>query len=380
MKILINGSYEGGNCPPFYKVLKDLGHSVKVFDIVFYKEVNYSKLINSDDIILPSYNYLTYNFIKLLRKLKISLWMCPFILEGKKVINNFKPDIILNHQTSSSANLMLRTNFKPQFNFIYGSEIKGKNINNFMFKEAIETATLTFAGTEISKNRIHNIYPHLTSKVIFRTFNFLFIDKFLENEKKRNSLYDRKIMGYKDDDFIIYDNRTLRHMETTLHLLKAVRNLNEDGKNIKIILCKGFSGLDKIVYEAQKIVLNYKMESYISIIDKELSNEEHYRNINISNAISSIIPYDEFGSFIMQGMYFMKYLLLSGLPQYKEIFGENAVYINENNYLNIYKSINYILDRKNKINLDKNYDILFNNYNSKTNVLELLNVIQQYQD
>tara|TARA_Y100001970_G_scaffold27492_1_gene33566 strand:- start:26303 stop:27439 length:1137 start_codon:yes stop_codon:yes gene_type:complete len=378
MKIILNGVYFGGNCPIFYKVLKDLGHDVKVYDVLFINSYNeFSDLINEEDLIIPKYSFFIFLKLRLYRKFFKKKWINILVKKVNDFIIDFKPDVIFNHQISIRSNVMLKTKFKPQFNFVYGSEIKQKNKTNSDLKFAIENAEYTFVPSLEAQNILLNYFPDLSNKLCLSTTNFIYPDKLMKTYLNCDIVKIRNDYNYLKDDFIIYDNRSLRNIDLSLNLVKAIKLLKDSSYNCKIILVKGYSGSAQVIEVIKDKISDWKLTNHISIIDESITDKSHYELLALSDAYCSILKADEFGSGIAQAMYFKKLLLLSDLEVYKQYIKNNAVYVNKLNYKDISDSIINLINKNYKIDFKYNYDLVDKKFNALTNIEFILNKVKK---
>ena len=376
MRILINGVYFGGNSPIFYKVLKDMGHEVKICDILFidsYKER--SSLFALEDIIIPSYSKFKVILLKFYRKFYRKLWKKELISFAHEVINDFQPEIIFNHQVSVRSNIMLDTNFKPQFNFVYGSEIKGRNIGSVLLEQAIRCANLTFVPSIEAKNILLNSYDNISNKLCLNTTNFIYVDYELKKYLSVNINELREKNKYSSDDFIIYDNRSLRDKELSLLIIESVKFLKTKSIECKVILVKGYSGNDNVIKFVKSKIVEWDLNSHIKIIEKSITDDFHYQLLSISNVYCSILKADEFGSGIAQAMYYKKTLLLSNLEVYRKHIKNNASYINSYNVKEFSNAIINLMENKVSIDFNHNFTLVDEKFNAVKNIEFILNKI-----
>ncbi len=327
MRILINGVYRGGNCPVFYQQVKALGHEVKVVDVTYFKQYSdFSDLINKDDIILPRYNIIDYLCFKFFQRFKYKCLLFTITPKLKKIITSFNPDIIVNHKTSLRANMMNNTGFRRVVNFVYGSEIKGQNLNSKLLVEAIEYAEKTITTTPAARETIVAKYPHFKKDVEVRAANFNTTSNLKVVEDAYNKSKLRESMGFVATDFVIFDNRTLRDEKLSKEVVSAMIEVARKENHIKFILMKGFSGKAECVADAKQRVSEAKLEEHFMFIDVA-NQQEYYQLILASDAVTSFLPFDQFGEVILHAMFFKKYLILTRLDQYYKALKNNAVYV-----------------------------------------------------
>lgn len=366
MKILLNGVYVGGNCPPFYSNLKTTGHDVKIIDVCYFNNAytNFSKVIEQNDIIIPPYNLVDFILFKLYTKTKFNFLLFTIVNRLNKIIAEHNPDVIINHQMSLNCNVMLETKFKPQVGFIYGSEIKGENINKLTFKTALKQISKVITTTPKAKEEIINKYQEAAPKITTISWSNINEDVLINVKSKIDlpALYLK--YDLKQTDFIIYDNRSLRNSEITKQALSGYCSAINTSSNIKIILVKGFSGKSELVHFAEMFVAREKKSKSFIIINEEISEDDHLKFLACSNAVTSFLRNDQFGEVIMQAMFFKKYLILYNLPQYREVLGTNALYVDESAQ-SIAEKIKLIQQQQIQIDLDLNYNNVITNFEVK---------------
>jgi len=364
MKILINGVYIGGNCPPTYHYLKQLGHDVKIIDGTYFKQYNnFSDLIDKNDIIFPDYSLIDFCCFKLYQKTTLDFLLIPLKKKIGSIIDSFVPDIIIDHQLSLRANLFLATGFKPQIGFIYGSEIKGKNIHKKAFKRAIEKIDYVVTTMPSFKETVIKKFPVAANKSVSFLYSFFEYKKILAFTDNITSAELRKEYGFSEKDIILFDNRSLRDEEVLKEALHDFLKAYSINNNFKFILVKGFSGNKKLVEYTQKFILENNCNNCIQIIDSSLSEEEHFRYIKMSNAVCSLLRTDQFGEVIMHAMIYKKALILYELPQYKEVFENNAYYINEQSE-SFFKQLIQLQNNAIAIDFDHNFNYALNNFDA----------------
>ena len=373
MKILLNGVYFGGNCPPFYRILKDLGHDVKVYDALF--EDSYSELsdiIDKEDLIIPKYSLFKFVKIKFYKKIFVSKWRRELSLNMSKIVSRFKPDVILNHQLSIRANIALDTKFSPQLNFVYGSEIKNDLKNIEQIKDAIDKAKFTFVPSLEAQRILVEKIGVKAEKIHLATTNFINPNKMMLQFSNQDTLKYRGNYNFSSQDFIIYDNRSLRDIELSNILVQSFKKLVVNYENCKLILVKGFSGNDKVIYEIRKKLEEYNLTSNVLVVDRIVSENEHYRFLSMSDVYCSILKDDEFGSGIAQAMYFRKKLLLSNLDIYKDYIKNNAAYIQSFTEQELTRMIISLIEGRQKIDLECNFNLANTKFNAITNTNNVL--------
>jgi hypothetical protein len=347
MKILINGVYIGGNCPPFYHNLKKLGHDVKVIDVLFFNQPysTDSSKINHEDIIYPRYLKRDWILYKFYQKTYIKFFLNQIISRLKKIIKEFNPDIIINHQTSIRADLIRLTDFCPVVNYIYGSEIKRKKILRKPFKKNLEYAHLTLTTTPEAKTIITKQYPDFESKIENIYYSFIAKDELCKYESCKNDA---------ENHIIVFDNRTLRDKELTIQVFNAYLLLAASNPLFHFIIIQGFSGKLENLNLAKQLVHNSKNSKQFVFYEDFLDTEKYFELLNSSNIVTSFLPVDQFGEVIIHAMFLKKYLLLKKLPQYENVLNNDAIYVEEMSALNIVEAFNNYTSMKNHIDLEKN--------------------------
>lgn len=354
---MINGVFTGGNCPLFYLRLKNMGHEVKIIDATYFRTPynKFSELLDAKDIIIPSYNLFDYICFKIYQRLRLNFLLITIAGKLSEIIRKFKTDLIINHQTSIRANLIARAGFHPVINYIYGSEIKGDNIHSPMLKRSFDYSDLTLTTITNFRNRILGVYPDLQNKIRTRSLSYYSTEE-LENIK---SSIDygllRENSGIGQNEFLIFDNRTLRDPALTKIIVAGFIKAASLNNKLRFVLIRGFSGKAGAVTIAHELLSGSELADRFIVIDKELTYNEHFGYILASDAITSFLPDDQFGEIIIHGMYFKKALILYRLEQYLNILNSEAEYIDHLTEDSVCKGLLNLYNNQNKIDRDANY-------------------------
>ena len=363
MKILLNGFHWGGNTPPFVKKFKELGHTVKLicpYELTkkdLYNNKALSDYLQDDDLIFANYSFFEINILKILSfilrvfaKLKLpNKFIFDFIIflkskVTKQIVNQFAPDIIYNHSLSEHTYVMIKTNFKPQVSFPFGSEIQGKYAwKNFEMHQKIisesEKILAALPGFVDFFIKQLNVPANKIPKPIPIGLPDLF--KLIKNKVDKEEVLKRFKIPL--NDITIIDVRGLRKEDGGVNeLIHAIKDISEH--NIHLILVKGYLGNPNIVKKTKKEIKKLRLDKKVTIIEEVLDYDDLIDLIKSSNIGVSLLPHDGLGKSIMEYISQGCQLLLTDLIDYRIAFKENAEYVNPRCKIEIKTSIIKIIE------------------------------------
>lgn len=379
MKILMNGIYRGGNCPPYYKQLKKLGHDVKVVDILFFKgkyTVEYESF-EREDLIIPNYSIVSKFLFKAYKLSKITYFLRGFVNYAKGILSSYEPDLVINHRITTEALILLKTCYKPQVSLVYGSEIIGKQLltNEVEFIFAKSMLILTTSEEEVRE--INNAYLNTEGKAKCLDWGLFNCNEIMSKMSDANrSDFRNKWFGSKDY-FVISDLRSLRNSGVARNLILGIERLAKTRRNILLVLVKGYLGKDIVISEAQQLIKQRGLEKNIILIEKILSEEEKIELLIASDALTSLLPNDSLGTIILEGGLTKNLLILTNLEQYKRIFGQNAIYIDKLDPTTISFTLKKYFDSPGSYNIDDVYSTINSRFNSDFCFVEINNELKK---
>lgn len=388
MRILINGYHWGGNTPPFVAMFKKLGHEVKLIcpgafsTRQLLKQHKLDKTLKEEDLILPSYSKLEELAIRALRKMRCKKLSLLFMANKvKKTVKTFRPDIIYNHTFSRSTYLMLKTGFKPQVSFPFGTDVMGpKAYKDYdMHQEIVKGSEYIIsalpAATEFFIKKL-NVPPNKIPAPI--PIGLPDLHKILEDQSKKGQIV-RKKYSLPVNKMIMIETRGLRRTDGgTIALLKAVKRVNHD--DIYLILTKGFLGKSAVVEQAKSLIKDLSLTKKVKIIEDELDYDEVLGLYNVSDINLSLLPHDGLGKSIMEAISQKCQLILTDLPDYRIAFEDNAEYVKHDNIEDIAISIDRTISLSLEIKeqrLRNNLRWLKTNQCFETNCKKLIELFEQ---
>jgi glycosyltransferase involved in cell wall biosynthesis len=335
MRILVNGYFYGGNCPPFVHTLKKINPDTKLTNSLGVLDdhgVNRDYL-EKGDLIKMELNGLERLAVRILRKVHLGIWKKMLTHRARKIVSEYRPDLIINHKASDKAEIMLRTGFQPQLTYIYGSEVHGERVHrselDYIFAQSAYILTTTqHMRSYLCKNR-----GRWQDKIrVFPMGNFDLgqIEKF--NTLNRRDEVRRK-NGFTADEMILLENRCLRGEHSGLEaIVGALRRLNAEGVQAKIIILKGIGGTAPMVKRLQRIMKQEPdLGRRIVFVNEIVDNDRLFAYYFLADAFVSLLPADQMGKCISDAMFFDCSLILSDLEVYRKRFGDGPCYIKDQN-------------------------------------------------
>jgi hypothetical protein len=334
MRILVNGYFYGGNCPPFVSYLKKFNKDTKVTNALGPLDdygVNRDYLTDEDLVGIHT-NPVEKLFIYVTRKMNLGIWKQILICKTRKVVREYNPDLVINHKAGVRAEIMLSTYFQPQITYIYGSEVHGPKIRaanlDFIFGQSRYLLTTTaHMKSFLIENR-----PDLTEKIRIRPWGHFEMHRVLKVKKMSDRQKLRQEYGFNPGAIIFFDNRSLRGEHTGLYqIINCVRRLNNTGENFKIIFLRGFLGTDAMIRKLQNAISeDERLKSHVILMDEIVPQDKLLKLYLLSDAFISLLPSDQFGTSILDAVLTDCSLILSDLEVYKEYLGESGpIYIKE---------------------------------------------------
>lgn len=361
MKILINGYYYGGNCPPFVYNLKKFNPDTKVtnaLSILDEHGINLDYLKPSD--ILPiRLNLIEKIIVIFSKKARLPFWKTILIGKAKKVINNFQPDIIINHKASEKAEIMLRTNFRPQLTSIYGSEVHGtrifRRVLDYIFNESLYILTTTNSMQAYLQEKRRAIKNKV---VVYPLGNFDF-DNIIKYKNENNLKKIREKYGIPLYETVVLDNRSLRGDYAGLFpIIDALKRNADQDLPIKMIILRGIGGTEHIIRKLNAIMKSDStLSKQIIFINEVVNNERLFDYYYLSDAFISLLPSDQMGKCISDAMLFDCSLILSDLEIYRKRFGNGPCYIKD-------QSVDQLTDALTNLRKGRTYTVETNVYKS----------------
>lgn len=328
MRILLNGVYKGNNCPPFFLQLKKMKHDVKIVDALYFNKPyrDFSELLSENDFVLPKYGFLDFINFKIYQKTGLSFFLFSIRKELCKIIDWFRPDIIINHQISIRTNLFLATGFYPQVGYVYGSEIHNNAKSKFLF-ESFHLLNQIFVTTDHMKSLLLQRFNFLKQKTQVIPIGILDYD-FIISKSHQDKSELRQTYGIEKTKFIIYDDRSCRDTNVIDALMQTIILYKKQFEkyDIAFLILKGNGGDDKTMLKIKNICEENNCSQIVYLINEVVSNNVLYDLLILSDAIISLLPYDQFGTIILNSALLNKTLFLYDLPQYKQQFGNHAYY------------------------------------------------------
>ncbi len=333
MRILVNGYYYGGNCPPFVHTLKGINPEIKLTNalgILDEHGINRDYLTR-DDIIDVDLNFFEKIIVISCKKARIPFWKTILVRKAKKIVEEYKPDIIINHKASEKAEIMLKTGFRPQLTYIYGSEVHGDRIQRRELDYIFNESSYILTTTEHMRSYLVGKRESLKEKVKVYPMGYFEMD-YVRNYKKINNAQEvRRKYGFGANETIIFDSRSLRGTYTGFYsIINALKKLSNQGLPFKILFLKGFLGNDYMGKQLRSIMkADPLLAEHIVFIDEVVPNDRIIDYYYISDVFVSILPADQLGKCISEALFLDCSLVLSDLDVYKSHLGSGPCYIKD---------------------------------------------------
>lgn len=390
MKILINGYHYGGNTPPVVKIIKELGHEVKLISPTIpgrdalFKLHKLSEDIDEKDLLIPSYSYIEKKLLLIFRVLnKLNLHKPAvkyFSSKVKKEIESFKPDIIWNHTFTLATNIMLNTGFRPQVSLPFGSEIFGpKASESFQLHQEIinKSDCILCAQSVFAQYLIDNLSAPESKIYIETPFGLCNLEKLITNNKEKADI--RKKYNIAEDKIVLIDARGLRRIDGgSLTALIALGKIDID--NLFLILTKGILGADDVIKMAKEFISKNKLENKVLLIEDEVTYEDMIDLYKMSDIFLSLLPTDVLGLSIAEAISQDCQLVLTNLESYKIPLGNNAEYIRHDNVEDLvtalYRTI-HLSNVEQKRRIESNKKWVIENACIKKNCEKVINLFDQ---
>lgn len=380
MRILINGYYYGGNCPPFVYQLKKFNKDTKLtnsLNFLDYHGIN-KDYISEDDIIDVKLSIFEKPIIYILKRIRINFWKLILIRRYRKLIEAYKPDIIINHKASEKAEIMLKTGFQPQLTYLYGGEVHGKRINDSALNFIFDKSTLVLTASIELYNYVLNNRPELKLKLKQYPVSPFELEK-VNSYKRGVNKNDIKLkLSLPTNQKIFIDSRSLRGEKAGgIAIFNAVKNLTHEGHKFKMVFLRGHLGTDKMLQFLNEYINNNpEVKENILIIDKIVSTKEIWDLYYISDAFISLLPHDQFGSSIIDALFLECKLILSDLEAYKNELGDNALYVSNQDVTQLTSHMKKIIIGLNTPTKEDTLNKLVEKYSAESNYNDLYNFIK----
>lgn len=367
MNILVNGYFYGSNCPPFVRSLKSINPDIKLTNsLSILDEHGINKdYLEYEDIIKLKLNFIERSIVLISKKVRLPFWKICLIRKAKKLIKEYKPDIIINHKASEKAEIMLKTGFRPQLTYIYGGEVQGDRLMKKGLAYILKKSTYIITTTEQMKYYLSDKFNSLKNKIKVYPFGNSDLENILKYKDTNRKEDIKQKYGFKLNDTVIFDNRSLRGSHSGFHsIIEALKILAEKKIQIKIFFLRGFLGTDYMIKQLHNIKKNNpNLENHILLIDDIVSTDQIIEYYYLSDAFISLLPTDQFGKSISDAVLLDCSLILSDLDVYKFHLGNGPAYItnqNPNQLAKTFESITYgksfKVDRTNYEQLKENFN------------------------
>lgn len=215
MRILILSDLDSPHTIKWVKSLAALNYSIGVLSI--HQASNITHFSNSDNIKI--YNGIISSQLKNKSEKNLNKLIYLKVFKNLKVvIDNFKPDIVHAHYSTSYGLLGALTGFHPYIISVWGTDVYGFPNRSFLHKSILKynlsKADLILSTSSAMRNELNKY----TSKKIVLTPFGIEINKFKPNNVK--SIFDK-------DDFVIGIIKTLEKNYGIEYLIRAFKKIKD---------------------------------------------------------------------------------------------------------------------------------------------------------
>jgi hypothetical protein len=333
MRILVNGYFYGGNCPPFIRTLKAINPETMLTNTLSVLDEHGMNrdYLEPGDILRLSLNFLEKAFVIACKKARLPMWKPMLTRKATRLIRLFKPDIIINHKASEKAEIMLRTGFRPQLTYIYGGEVHGARVMRRELDYIFDQSAYVLTTTEQMQSYLVSKRRELKEKTRVFPMGYFELERIRAYAQSASRNVVRRNFGFAEDEAIFFDNRSLRgnHAGFTA-IIQALRELHARGLSFKMIFLRGFLGTPAMTGKLKAILRNEPdLARHIVLIDEIVPEEKVIDYYFMADAFVSLLPADQCGKCINDAVFLDCSLILSDLGVYRSRLGEGPCYIQD---------------------------------------------------
>lgn len=238
----------------------------------------------------------------------------------KRLINEFKPDILHSHYASSYGFLAALSKFKPSIVSVWGSDVLSFPFNSLIHRKilnySLNRSSLVLATSEFLANQTRNF----TQKIIQVTPFGVDVDKFNSIKIKR---------PFNDNDIVIGTIKSLEKTYGIDKLIEAFRIVKSRQKELPLKLFIVGNGSEE---NNLKKIANEKIEQNDYIFTGYINHDkiqDYHNMIDISVFLSN---QESFGVSILEAMACCRPVVVSNTGGLREIVdeGRNGYFVSPN--------------------------------------------------
>lgn len=365
MKILLLGKPESEHIIKWACGIANNGIEVGIFSLNPFEK---RTVLNDNKNIQIFYYHIEFSKKKTLKKIKYINSL--FFL--KRLLKDFKPDIIHSHYLSSYGILGALSGFHPFIVSVWGDDIFNFPKRNVVFK-LLTKFTLKRADRILSTSKImaKETAKYTKKDIIVTPFGV---------DLRKFDVFNVDRINFNEDDIIIGTVKTLEKKYGIDILIKAFKMLIEKYHNLplKLILIGG--GNDRL--ELEELSANLGISDVVEFIGKIDMNEvPKYLNLMDIYCAFSIDDSESFGVAIIEASACQKPVVVSdvgGLPEVVEN-GKTGIVVERNNIEDAFMGIEkLLLDEKERIRMGINgRKKVISEYDFKLNLEQVINIYKE---
>ncbi len=273
----------------------------------------------------------------------------PLISEGrhfKKVVNEFKPDIIHTGYVWQVGILAANSGFHPHLAMPWGSDILLEPDKSFILKKLVakvmKTCDHVQCDAEFVKKKIMGDYGLPDEKITVFPWG---ID--LEQFKVSNRDAARKALKLDSDKFILIFNRHFEPVYGINFLLEAYRKFSEGKDDVMLLMLSDGSGKNDVLKYITEKGLEDKIRITGRIPNKELPELLNAADVYISPSLS-----DGTSLSLLEAMACGLGLIVTDVPAIKEwVYSSNGLMVEKGNAEELTRSMEEYYCNRNLIGL-----------------------------
>lgn len=257
------------------------------------------------------------------RKISNKVDLCHFSHYNKSLFTG-TPYVVTIHDTI-------------MFQYGYGNSLKRK-IAFWVLKKVVLGAEKVVCISNTTKKNLLQMIPELKVEKTVVIYNPVGVDNLKNHPSDLQELYHQI-----NDEYILCVGNRKKHKNFEI-VINAMDKLKSERPNLKLVL---IGGRDSDYDDIDKLISELKLsESVVQIINANPSQIiDFYKNAELVISPSLL---EGFGFIPFESISMGKLPLLSDIEINHELFGEDAVYFNQNDADDLTKRILYFLSHKNE--------------------------------
>jgi glycosyltransferase involved in cell wall biosynthesis len=262
----------------------------------------------------------------------------------KKVINEFKPDIIHSGYLWQTGILAALSGFHPHLSMPWGSDILTDPENNYIkryfVKKVLNSCDHIQCDAEYVKNKIVKDFKISANKITVFPWG-IELEKFYKSDKSEA----RKKLNISENKFVIIYNRSLENIYGYRYLLEAFLDFSRDKNDVIMLMLSDGSGKNEVI----KYINENELEEKILLIGRVPNNELpvflNSSDIYVSSSLS-----DGTSLSLLEAMACGLGIIVTNVPAITEwVNNNNAIVVNKKNIKELSDAMNEYYNNRKKI-------------------------------